>query len=346
MKQDQRVGEGGTAIQSAGDTTVNQGLSLEQMREIIATVAAQVPTYAAIAREIVEARLADFEQRIIDRFDVNSKANVEAFKDPDFQYLLGKAQHAFARSGEEDIATTLSDLIVERSKSTQRNRLTLTLNQAVEVAATLTVNEFAELAFCFIFLKTVNNSLTNIPLFCAYLNENINPYIDDITRSNSSYSYLEAQRCVNIGVLHSQFRDLLVERYAGFLVKGSTPAEFKARVPGLDLSDPKLVVTSLHDQTKIQVNATNKTVWENVAAQQGVDTATRDAAWNFLQSNLMSKDEIISSFTQHVPRIGDAFEVWEKTPIKSLQLTSVGISIAHSYATKSGFKADLSLWID
>jgi hypothetical protein len=344
MKQDQRVDAGGAAIQSAGDTIINQGLTQEQLRQIIEAVAAQVPVYAAIAREIVEGRLIDFENRIIDRF--KSEGNVEAFKDPDFQYLLGRAQHAFARLGDDDVATTLADLILERSKSTQRSRLSLTLNQAVEVASTLTINEFAELAFCFLFSRTRNTSVTNIPDFCRYLNKSIDPYIDDISKSDASYSYLEAQRCANKGVLHTKFRDLLVNTYPGLFFKGLTLGEFEARVPNLDVKNPMLITRSLHDQTKLQLNALNKDTWMGNAEMHKVAVATRNDAWNTAQNTLMSEEEIISTFIQHVPRIKDAFEVWSNTPIHSLQLTSVGVAIGHSYATKSGFKADLSIWIN
>lgn len=346
MRQDQNVAEGGAAILSGRDTTVNNGLTSDQMKQIIETVAAQVPVYAAIAREIVDSRLSEFEGRIIDRFETDSKAQPEAFKDPDFQYLLGKAQHAYARSGDGDVATALADLIVERSKSTQRNRLTLTLNQAVEVASTLTVNEFAELAFSFIFSRTRALGVSTLPALYQTLNERIDPYIDDISRSEASYSYLEAQRCANNGVLVTNFRDLLVGNYAGLLCKGFEKEELSVAVPNLDLGNSRLVLPSLHDSKKVQLNALDKATWDGVASDNGVSPDVRDAAWSFAERSFMTKEEVIDALLPHVPRIAEAFEVWEKTPIRSLQLTSVGIAIGHSYATKSGFKADLSIWIN
>lgn len=345
MKQDQRAGDGGIAIQSAGDTNINQGITPEQMKQIIETVAAQVPIYAAMAREIVEVRLTDFEQRLMERFE-DSRANADAFKDPDFQYLLGRAQHAYARSGDDDIGSLLADLIVERSKSKQRDRLALTLNQAVEVAATLTINEYAELAFCYIFSRTMVLNLTSLSEFYKILNNRIDPYVDDISRSPASYSYLEAQRCANVGMMMSDFHEILIQNYPGFFMKGISRDEIMAVAPNINIDDNAIIRTSVHDATKFQPNSMYKDGWDNLTSSNGVDTEVREAIWAAASSKIMNKEEIIEAFGLHVPRIVDAFDVWENTPVHSLQLTSVGLAIGHAYATKSGFQADLSIWIN
>jgi hypothetical protein len=346
VRQDQRVGADATAIQSGGDTNINNGLTPEQMKQIIETVAAQVPTYAAIAREIVECRLKDFENRILDRFDQDQSAKTEAFKDPDFQYLLRSAQHSYARSGDEDVGKALADLIVERSKITERSRLSLTLNQAVEVASALTVNEFAELAFCFLFSRTRDPQANNLPKLSEMLNTRINPYIDEISQSQASYAYLEAQRCANNGMMVSSFRDLLIGNYSGLLTKGFSREQLGNQCPALSLDNTNLVVPALRDPSRLQLNCISEEVWKDVCVTQGVDDQTRQAAWSVMQNSLMTQEEIILELKTSVPRIEDAFSAWDNTPIKGLQLTSVGIAIGHSYATSSGYEAPLSVWIN
>jgi hypothetical protein len=105
--QDLEVTGNSVAIQSGRDTTVNQGLSPADLRQIIETVAAQLPAYAAVAQEIVETRLKDFEERVLERFANPQTSRSDAFKDPDFQYLLSRAQHAYARSGDKIIRDKL-----------------------------------------------------------------------------------------------------------------------------------------------------------------------------------------------------------------------------------------------
>src|ERR1700709_2560740 len=100
--QDQVAGKGAIAIQSARDTIINAGISANDMRAIMETLAAQIPTFTAMARDIVNERLQDFEEKVLQKFSTASQSvNPEAFKDPDFQYLLNRAQNAYARSGEE-----------------------------------------------------------------------------------------------------------------------------------------------------------------------------------------------------------------------------------------------------
>src|SRR5229473_350490 len=146
-QQDQDVRGGSLAVQSGRDTVIQHGLSPAQMKEIMEAIASQLPGYAAVAREIVDERLRDFEQRVIGRFADTSSTRSEAFKDPDFQHVVIRAQNAYARSGDEQVRETLVDLIARRSMETDRTRLLLSLDEAVEKAALLTKNEFAELSF-------------------------------------------------------------------------------------------------------------------------------------------------------------------------------------------------------
>lgn len=342
MRQNQDVGEGGQAIQSGRDTTINNGLSAEQLREIISTIAAQLPIYTAIAREIVEARLVEFEKTIIERFESDSSAKAESFSDPDFQYLVRNAQHAYARSGESDIGAMLANLIVERSKSTDRDRLALSLNQAVEVSANLTVNEFAALSFSYLMRSTRQIGVSNIHGMADLLNKRINPFIDNITREDSSYLYLVAQRCATISLGSITLRDALVQTYPGFFMRGAPASDFEHLPSNLAGS---LLTKSLHSPALFQLNAADKDAWDQTAARAGLESEVRDQVWASAQAKLMDQSEIISAYAPIVPRIGDAFDIWEGTPLKSLDLTTVGIAIGHAYAKSSGFNADLRIWI-
>ena len=162
--QEQKVGKNAVAIQSARDTVIQSGITPDDMRKILSALSEQLPTYAAVAREIVDARMADFEQRILSRFAESDSVNPEAFKDPDFQYLLTRAQHAYARRGDQEIGDLLVSMIAERSKLEKPDRLSMSLNSAIEVAATLTENEFAELTICFLLKHTINSPLKKAPL--------------------------------------------------------------------------------------------------------------------------------------------------------------------------------------
>ena len=86
-------------------------------------MARQLMFYQAEANELVEKRLASFREEVLKEFSPAGKGRPEAFREPDFQYLLGDAQIAYARSGDEAVRDTLVDIISRRSLETERNRI-------------------------------------------------------------------------------------------------------------------------------------------------------------------------------------------------------------------------------
>ena len=77
-RQNQEATSGALAVQSGRDTNVH-GLTPEQMREIIESLAAQLPAYAAMAREIVDAPLAGLEDRLLSRMADKSEERTQSF---------------------------------------------------------------------------------------------------------------------------------------------------------------------------------------------------------------------------------------------------------------------------
>lgn len=348
-KQDQRAADGALAIQSGRDTTINQGLSPDDMKQIIEALAAQLPTYTALARGIVDDRLKDFEQHILERFASSKSARPDSFKDPDFQYLLTRAQHAYARSGEPPVRDILVDLITERSKQTDRNRLALSLNEAVEKAAVLTKNEFAELSFVYLAKYTMNHGIGNLPFFGEYLNTYFVPLLKDISEIQSSYSYLEAQSCANISMGSADLGAIFRGNYGGVLSKGFEVGQLQDHLPDGKKSvfdGSGLIIPCLNDSSKCQFRALSRSAFEQSTKSLDVAQDALINVWNLFEGTMWSNQEIIANVTRLVPEIAEMFRLWDSTPLKHLTLTSVGIAIAHANLVRTAnFNADLSIWI-
>ena len=147
--QDQRVSDGGQA-QAGPDGAIYGDMSPDQMTKIMVSMAKQLSIFHADAMKIVDERLASFREEVIKTFVQPGRADPNAFRDPDFQYVLNEAQEAYARSGDEALRNTLMNLIARRSLEPKRNRIAVTLNDAVTKAPALTVNEFAELSLVYL----------------------------------------------------------------------------------------------------------------------------------------------------------------------------------------------------
>ena len=352
-EQRQSVGAGGTAIQSRGDTVINTGITPANMREILDALAAQLPTYAAMARELVDSRLADLEERILRKFVDPQAASPDAFKDPDFQYLLGRAQHAYARSGDSLVADTLVDLVARRSKEDQRNRLALTLNDAVETVAVLTRNEFAELALCYLLGRTINHGILSMAAFVTYGQTCIDPLVPDISNAESSYQYLDAHGCASLAMQQMFAPPNVVEifrrNYAGLFSRGFDLGTLEQHLPDGKKNvfvGTNMLIPCMNDPAKVQLNCQNKEAFEKLTAPLNLDEGLRNSLWAMFEGTVWSGEEFVSNVSAHWPGIRPLIAVWNSTPVGKMNLTTAGIAIGHAYLKAvSNFEADLSIWI-
>ncbi|MDR6904266.1 LPO_1073/Vpar_1526 family protein [Rhizobium miluonense] len=343
MSQTIKAGENAVVVVSAGDTNI--GVSKEDMKSIVETLADQMPKFAAMASAIVDQRLKDFETKIMERFETGQDANPEAFADPDFQYLIGRSQHAYARSGDELTADVLVDLIAQRSMQTARTRLALSLNEAVEKSAYLTENEFAELSLCYIARYTRRENIRNFPMFCEHLKQNFEPFFQFISRQDSSYSYLAAQSLADVGVVAISLMDTFHQNYGGVLSLGNERPRYEELLgANFEIDYPNLTQTSIHDPGKLQVGILSKDQLKTKLATYGIEDKT-EPLWAV--QTFMTKEQLIDAARSHFPDIELLFDLWEKTPLHRLSLTSVGIAIAYANAKRviSDFEADLGIWI-
>ena len=346
--QKQHVGAGSLAIQTGGNTTINQGLSPENMRQILEILASQRSTFAAIAREIVDARLADFDNRLVARFYQSGAGNPEALKDPDFQYILTRAQYAYARSGDQGIRDMLVDLIASRSKQTTRSRLSLTLNTAIETAAVLTQNEFAELTLCYL----IRYSLFSFPAlsnFGAQFSHFISPLLPDISRSEASYQYIEAQSCGAIGLGELSLIQILRTNYSNIFSGGFDRAYlvgFFAEERVKQMEANQLIIPCLNDSTKVQLDVPNRQRFNALEEVLKLSKHEQDTLWNVFDSSVWNGAAFLQNVEKAYPEIRLLNSLWDDTQLKNLTLTTIGIAIGHANSRRiAGFGADLGIWI-
>lgn len=348
QKQDAR--EGAAAIQAGRDVVVHQrGLSLAQMKQILDAVAGQFPAQIAAAKEIFDVRIAEFERRMLERFHPQTgDGNSDAFGDPDFLYVLRESQHAYVRSGDTGVRETLIDLITRRSRESSRNRLSLTLNEAVQKSAVLTRNEFAELSLCYLIKLTVNTTLRNMGAYTQYLQNTAAPLMPDVSREHASYQYLEAQSCASIGMGYTQLSEIIRQTYMGLFSQGYSIDEFRNCFPPerKQVADAAPLGPGENDQSKLQLAALNKMELDVIAVNQGWNDTEKNAVWGLMQTTTMSAGDVIAHIGKSWPQIYALVPLWDETPLNRLNLTTVGIAIGHANLVRlCNLGADLAIWI-
>src|SRR5262245_12723772 len=291
--QRQETGSGAVAIQSGGNTTIHHGIDATQMREIIKALAEQllIPGYVQMAKEVVEARLVEFEARVLARFATDKATSPDAFADPDFQAVVTQAQRAHARSGDAEVRDVLVDLIARRSAQRDRSRLSLTLNQAIGKSAELTHEEFAALSFVYV-LHGVGFPVNNLQDLGATLRKYVSPFVGGFTHGSSVFGYLESQGCLTISGLTSfHFTRLLAHNYGGVLSNGFSQEDL-TRVLGAEhekrFRDVGLIVPCFHDSTRLQVNALRKNIYDEIVAKNGLVDCNAAGLWNLFNASVWS----------------------------------------------------------
>lgn len=321
----------------------------EDMGKILSALAEQIPTYTAIARAIVDERLNSLKDELLNTFADSTKANAEAFKDPDFQYLVNRAQQAYARSGDQVTRDTLVDLIARRSKENKRGRLALTLDDAVEKAAMLTPNEFAELSMVYLLKYTAHNGLGDLGQFFEYCRKNIDPLLPEISRENASYQYIAGQGCGSVEIMATQFIQIFRQQYAGLFSGGFDQAAFNAQLPTFNfeiLAATGIVIPCLNNRSLFQLAALNLEVLKEKGKVLGMSQVEAQNLWNFFLPSVKDGDELLGAIERGYPNVRTAKSLWDETPMHQLSLTTVGIAIGHANLVRvSGWGADLAIWI-
>ena len=332
-RQDQKVAEGGLAIQSQRDTNIHQGISTDEMRIIVNTLTDQLPKLAAIAKEIVDERLKAFEEKIIERFERDAAAKREAFADPDFQQSVLEAQRGYARTANEQSQETLIELIVQKSKEKSGTRLSYTLTESISISAKLTSAEFCELAFVFANRMVKYQYLSTIQEFVNVFSVICDEFLSGIESSSAPYQYLVAQRCATISMGKYGLIDVWKKTYPGLFMKGLPEEEF-AKIVGKENLNNRLFCTSVFDNSGVQINALDRDVFNREAQVARITDEISAQLWARAEQAVATDEEIMARLDPSFPKLKDAVAVWHSTPLKSLELTAVGIAIAHTTASR------------
>lgn len=314
------------------------------MTEIMVAIAKTTSIFAREALETADARINEFRQEILKRFTEKGKANPEAFKDPDFQYLLGDAQEAVARAGDDAVRDTLVDIIAQRSLEKGRTRLAITLSEAATIAAKLTANEFATLSLSYLVRYTIHHAVTSPPALANYVEQMLLPLARDVAREQSSFWHLQAQSCANIEMGQVDLASVFRQQYGGVLGDGFTREQLESHLPeGKKSALDPFVIPCLNDPSRLQPAAINLNVFKTKAVPSGLNEGELTNVWGLFENTIPDISERLSRMAPGSPLL---FDIWANTPLKNLTLTSVGIAIAHANARRvTGLEAPLNIWI-
>jgi hypothetical protein len=347
--QRQNAAGGSTAVQAAGNVSINNGVTVTQMAEILTALSSHVETLERGAHVKIEARLKTFKDDLIERFATDDNTRAEAFRDPDFLAATLDAQKAYARSGDDGLRKMLTDLVAQRSKIEKRSRLSLSLNDAIAKVGSIPEADLNMLTLIFLFQNVQNSGLSNLPSLAEFMSSAVVPLLSNVSKSDSAVSYLAAHGCVLAPTrIASQMNALalLLRDYSSIIKKGATEEALRAKFDDYDVLVARGLVVNSPYGNDLKVFSHSGPNLEGILVSSGISGKYADDYNELTKDANPSVEEFKPVFALHLPVLNDILETYDHPNIRDSRLTSIGIALAHANLAKGRFRdADLSEWI-
>lgn len=341
--------EGGDNSSNFQGQTVNvqYGLSYKDVKEIALDVfTSNFVQLKNEAADLAKQRAEEITESFLEKLSEKAPAAIQEFNQPALQDALFTAQKEFAKSGDKELGDLLVDILVDRANAPIRNMLQIVLDESLKIAPKLTIEQIDTITLNFLIIRTLRNGLRDLQEFNQYLLEAIVPFIENSTTENSSYNFIEYLGCgyVRAGN-YGKIEEILLRQYKAMFQKGFSKEEFNTEV-GIIEEYNSFIIPCLHDASKFQLNEINDQSLQNRMTERSLNDEQKNKLISIWNKYTMSHSEAKDYLLTVDKGILKLFDLWENSNFKHLELTSVGIAVAHAnYRRKTGDTIDLSIWI-
>jgi len=345
-KQIQKSGDNSINIQ-AGQISIIKGLTVEDVKTIALDVfKSNFYELGGIAKNIAEERAEEITNKFLAELMNRNPNGLQSAEDPDVQYAIFTAQREYARTGDKELGDILVDILVDRTKESNRSVLQIVLNESLQTAPKLTKNQLDTLSIIFNLKYTKYLRMKNLDTLKHYLDYRISPFVESLTKSETCYQHLEYAGCGTISIGSSKLEDTFKNRYSGIFMKGFPESEITDIVAN-NPSSQTMFVKCLRNPLLLQVNAIDEESIEERSKKINLDRTVIDKLVQKQKQYIMEPDEIKSDLISIHPCMEKLFDVWDNSHMKSMSLTSVGIAIGHANIRRVTKETDnLSIWIN
>lgn len=343
--QDQCAGDNSTNIQAGGDVII-VGLTYNDVRQIADDVfKANFLMLQGEARSIAQQRAEELITSFLVELQKEKDIEMDAAKDPDMQYVLFTAQRDYARSGNKDLEMLLVDILVQRVKIGNDELKKIVLNEAIQIAPKLTIKQLNAISVRFLVASSMQNGIVNIETWNSYLKNHLAPFCAELAKENSDYQHIEYTSCGSVSIMQSNILDMLKKSYSGVLSRGFDSDDIKL----LSLTpeqNNKIFRSCLRNDKKMQISAINDAAITTMAKGLGLTDVKILELINLQNKHLLSNEEIEQILLNADPKFSELLNVWNNSGLGRLQLTTVGIALAHANIKKTiCTNLDLGEWI-
>lgn len=349
--QKQESGDSSTNLQAESATinnvTNNNGITYSDAKEIALDVFnANFPRLRAEAAATAQERAEEVTEKFFKKLHERNPEAIKEFEQPAMQDALFTVQKQYAKSGDQDLGDLLVDILVDRAAEPKRNMLQIVLDESLTVAPKLTIDQLDTITLNFLLALTRRMALPRYTDLINHFIKRIGPFIEGLTSEKTDYNHIEYLGCGHVRAGdYGQLENNLRQNYQVFFSTGFTLEDVENEF-GDTTKFNRLLIPCFHDNQKLQLSCYDDANLETMSKERGFSDDEIIKLKNLVERTTMPANKIKELLIQAIPAMTKIFEIWDNSPLKSLELTSVGVAIAHAnYRRKTGETMDLSIWI-
>jgi len=350
MISNQKSGDDSTNLQAGRDIVVTNQRSValysieEVAKQLLGSVFGELPEDT---KKQIQDNQKSYFQALSENLGKIIKQNEDLQKvisSPDFQYISKTAAISASRSSSTELHKNLSSLITQRINNDDEDLKRIVYDEAISTIGKLTMDQLKIITLCYLLKYTSYGGIVSWETYKTYLDTHIKPFLG-FKNTNAEFQHIEYAGCGSIGIGSWDVINIHKQQYS-FLFSNLTE---KDQVDNLTLPDEikKEIVVLDTKEDKYFIKFKNKTELEEYLKKKKIDDEITKKLVLIYESHIKNNDEVKKKIAEETDVGKELVELWEKSSLKNLSLTSVGIAIGASYFEQTtGEKIDISIWIN
>ncbi|ELM3749152.1 LPO_1073/Vpar_1526 family protein [Aeromonas dhakensis] len=345
--QRQEAGDNSTNYQ-AEKITVVQGISYRDARDIALDVYQKnFIKLSEHAAQVALGRAEEFIDDFLRKIQSKNPVLLEQMSQPSIQNSLYCAQKQYAVTGDKELKSLLLDLVVQRCEQEERSIHQIVLDEAIELAPKLTVEQMDALTVNFIISNAMNHNIKSVSSLLFHIDNEIIPFLTALGENTSCYehlTYLGAATIEYTGSLPNMYEEY-AKNYKAIFSKGNEFGDFETILVE-DEKVKQLIMPCLQYSNLYQVAVLNDNKLDESCARLGISDEVKGKLLALINKSAMTIPEVKSWLLEQRPALKKLFDVWEKTRLHQMFLTTVGIALAQAnFQRRTGIELALNSWV-
>lgn len=331
-----------------GQITVHQGLTYSEAKDLIVSVVDQkLIEFKDEAAATFNKRTNEFKVLLSEKIKDLPEQDMGKLREPDTQIALLEAAKISGRKANDELRTLLANLVVSRIKNDNTGKEELkniVYNEAISTVSKLTTDQLKIITLCYLARYTSYGGVLSWDTFKNYLNIHIKPFIH-FKNTNAEFQHIEYAGCGSIGIGSWNLTDIYRQQYSFLFLNLIEKAKIE------DLNLPEEIKSELlrldTTEDKYFVRIKNKEELQKYLKEKKLEEEKINQFTSLYERNVKNSGEIKKKLEEETEIGKELLELWEKSNIPHLSLTSVGIAIAASYFEQTvGEKINIDIWIN